>query len=156
MKREDKYPETRSFMYFNANPKNRITGDCWLRAVCTGLGEDYNQVLREMVEVHLETGYELSDDKAVDRYLKSKLWTKQKQPRKDDNTKYTGKEFCDWLSVNYPKGEIGNVICNIGGHHMVAIKPTNHGDGINCRYKVLDIWNSTGGCIGNWWIKGVA
>ena len=156
MKREDKYPETRSFLYFNANPKNRITGDCWLRAVCTGLGEDYNQVLREMVEVHLKTGYELSDDKAVDRYLKSKGWTKQKQPRKDDNTKYTGREFCDWLSANYPKGEIGNVICNIGGHHMVAIKPTNHGDGINCRYKVLDIWNSTGGCIGNWWIKGVA
>lgn len=155
MKREEKYPETSTFMYFNANPKHRVTGDCWLRAVCTGLGEDYNKVLKEMCDVHLKTGYEMSCDRAVDMYLASKGWVKHRQPRKDDNTKYTGEDFCHWLSVNYPNGRLGNVICNIGGHHMVAIKPTNHGDGINCRYKVLDIWNSTRGCIGNYWTKGV-
>ena len=153
MKRQDKYPETDTFLYYNANPKNRITGDCWLRAISTGLEEDYNEVLMEMVQVHIDTGYEMSCDKAVDRYLESKGWVKHKQPRKDDNTKYTGSEWCKWLSVNFPKGETGNIICNIGGHHMVAIKPTNHGDGINSRYKVLDIWDSTYRCIGNYWTK---
>ena len=145
MKRSLKYPETKTFIYFNANPKNRITGDCWLRAICTGLGEDYNEVLKEMVQVHIETGYELSSDKAIDRYLASKGWVKHSQPRKDDNTKYTGSEFCELVNL-YGTG--GNVIANIGGHHMVAIKQ------VNGNYKVHDIWNSTRKCIGNYWTKG--
>ena len=154
MRREDKYPETSSFIYYNANPKHRMTCDCWTRAVCTGLGEDYNGVLKEMCDVQLKTGYEMSSDKAVDMYLASKGWVKHKQLRRDDNTKYTGSDFCHWLSINYKDGELGNVICNIGGHHMVAIRPTNHGDGHNCRYKVHDTWDSTGGCVGVWWTKG--
>lgn len=153
MRRQEKYPETSTFMYYNANPKNRITGDCWLRAICTGLEEDYNTVLRELVEIHLQTGYELSSSQAIEKYLTGKGWVKNKQPRKDDNTKYTGQEWCNHLSINDKDGSIGNMICNIGGHHMVAIKPTNHGDGFNCRYKVLDIWNSTDGCIGNYYTK---
>lgn len=136
--RQEKYPETKTFHYYNANPKNRITGDCWLRAVCTGLNEPYNEVLMEMVRVHLETGYEMSCDKAVEKYLTSKGWVKHKQPRKADNTKYTGKEFCRLLADKSKR-----YICNIGGHHMVAIV-----DG-----KVNDIWDSTYKCIGNYWTK---
>lgn len=145
MKRTQKYPDTNTFHYYNANPKNRITGDCWLRAICTGLEEDYNDVLMEMVKAHIETGYELSCDKAVDRYLASKGWVKHNQPRKPDNTKYTGSEFCEMVN-RYSTG--GNIIANIGGHHMVAIKPANG------KYKVHDIWNSTRKCIGNYWTKG--
>ena len=58
-----------------------------------------------------------------------------KQPRKSDNTKYIGKEFCKMFK--------GTCVANIGGHHIVCIK-----DG-----KVHDIWDSTDGCIGNYWIK---
>jgi len=153
MRREEKYPETDTFVYFNANPKGRVTCDCWLRAVCTGLGESYNKVLKEMCDVHLKTGYELSGSKAVDIYLQSKGWRKHRQPRMPDNTKYTGREFCRKITAN---GSVGNVICNIGGNHMVAILPVNHGDGP--KYKIHDTWDSTGGCIGNYWTKagGVA
>ena len=87
MRRQDRYPDTSTFHYYNANPKNRLTGDCWLRAICTGLDEDYNKVLMEMVQVHLQTGYEMSCDKAVEKYLESKGWIKHKQPRKPDGTK---------------------------------------------------------------------
>lgn len=153
MTRKEKYPETASFIYYNANPKNRITGDCWLRAICTGLDQDYNETLLEMVKVQLETGYEMSCGKAVEKYLENKGWIKHKQPRDWDNKKLTGGQFCKWLSINYPDGEIGNIICNIGGHHMVAIKATFSGDGFNCRYKVHDIWDSTGKCVGNYWTK---
>lgn len=139
MKRSEKYPETNTFHYYNANPKNRFTGDCWLRAVCTGLNEPYNEVLQEMVQVHLETGYEMSCSTAIDKYLASKGWVKHKQPRKRDNTKYTGEEFCKKIADKNKR-----YICNIGGHHMVAIV-----DG-----KVNDTWNSTDGCIGNYWTKG--
>ena len=143
MKRSEKYPETKSFMYFNKNPRGRITCDCWLRAVSDALDEDYNAVLKELCEVQIKTGYELSDSKAIDIYLKSKGWVKCSQPRKADNTKYTGKEFCKLASDN----GYGNMVCNIGGHHMVAIKP------VGKYYKVRDIWDSTGGCIGNYWRK---
>ena len=153
MKRIDKYPETDSFIYYNANPKNRITPDCWLRAICTGLDQDYNETLKEMVDIHLKTGYEMSSKQAIDKYLTSKGWVKCKQPKKFDGTKYTGEQFCKYMSINDATASQGNIIANIGGHHMVAIKPTFYGDGINCRYKIHDIWNSSYKCIGNYYIK---
>lgn len=137
MTRIQKYPDTATFRYYNANPKNRITGDCWLRAICTGLDRPYNEVLREMVEVHIQTGYEMSCDKAVEKYLASKGWKKMKQPRRSDNTKYTGSEFCKWIAEPNKR-----YICNIGGHHMVAIVDR----------KVNDIWDSTYKCIGNYYV----
>lgn len=133
--RQQKYPDTKTFTYYNANPKGRITCDCVARAICTALNEPYNNVLKEMFEMQLETGYEYTDKKCIDKYLQSKGWTKMKQPRKADNTKYTGNEFCKKFK--------GTCVANIGGNHIVAIK----------NGKVHDIWDSTDGCIGNYWIK---
>jgi hypothetical protein len=131
-------------MYYNANPKSKITGDCAFRAICVGLGDiSWNEVVMEMAELSCKTGYAINDSKGIHKYLEKKGFVKQNQPRKSNNTKYTGKEFCDWLSINYPNGEIGNIIANIGGHHIVAIL-----DG-----KVHDIWDSTYKCIGNVWVK---
>lgn len=151
MKRIDKYPETSSFIYFNANPKNRITGDCTFRAISLALNEDYNSTIMNMAKVACETGYAINDHKGIDRYMKKKGWIKRSQPRKCNNLKYTGKQFCAYLSSNYPNGELGNIVANIGSHHIVCIKPTDHGDGINCRYKIHDTWDSSDGCIGNWY-----
>ena len=154
MTRYQKYPETKSFMYYNANPKSRITGDCAFRAICVGLGDlSWNEVVMEMAELSCKTGYAINDPKGIHRYLEKKGFVKQNQPRKSNNTKYTGKEFCNWLSINYPNGELGNIVANIGGHHIVCIKPTYHGDGFNCKYKILDIWDSSDGCIGNYYVK---
>ena len=133
--RQEKYPDTSTFTYYNANPKNRLTCDCVVRAICTALDEPYERVLREMIEVQIETGYEYTDVKAMDKYLKSKGWNKMKQPRKSDNTKYTGFEFCKIYK--------GTCVANIGGHHTVCIK----------NGKVYDTWDSTDGCIGNYWVK---
>lgn len=145
MKRQEKYPNTSTFHYYNANPKNKITGDCWCRAICTALEIPYNQVVMEMAELHCKTG----KDCPIDDYLKSKGWIKHKQPRKADNTKYTGKEFCQKLNSDIMSIGI-KVIANIGGHHIVCIKE----DEVEGLYKIHDIWNSTEKCIGNYWIKG--
>ena len=149
MKRQDKYPDTDTFTYYNANPKNKVTTDCWLRAISTGLNKDYVQVLREMVEVSIKTGYEVSDKRTIEKYLAANNFVKMKQPRKYDNTKYTGSEWCNHLNSN---GYTGNIIAMIGGHHIVAIKPTNS-DGLNKKYKIHDTWNSSYKCIGNYYIK---
>ena len=138
--REQKYPETSTFHYHNQNPKNRITGDCTFRAISLATGLPYNQVVMDMAKIQCETGYALNDKKGIERYLESIGWKKCKQPRKFDGTKYTGEEWCIEIqkaNLNYP------IIANIGGHHIVCIK-----DG-----KVWDIWDSTDGCIGNFWVK---
>ena len=135
MKRSQKYVDTETFHFHNQNPKGRITGDCAFRAISLATGKPYNECVMEMAKKMCETGYALNDKKGEDAYLKSLGWIKMPQPRKGDNTKYTGEEFCKIFK--------GTCIANIGGHHIVCIK-----DG-----KVWDIWNSTQGTIGNYWIK---
>lgn len=133
--RQQKYPDTDTFHYYNANPKGRLTEDCTFRAISTALNQDYNKTVIEMAEMMCKTGYALNGSKGEELYLASKGWHKHKQPRHSDNTKYTGKEFCREFK--------GTCVAHIGGLHIVCIK-----DG-----KVYDTWNSTDGCIGNYWAK---
>ena len=145
MNRRLKYPTTSTFVYHNANPKDRITGDCVVRAICTALDEDYNEVVMDLAKLQIETGYDSLSKEGYSEYLSRKGWIKHPQLKHSDKTKYTGKQFCRWLNSQHWQG---NVFCHIGGHHVVAIKPAADG-----KYKVFDIWDSTDGCVGNWWSK---
>lgn len=145
MKRQEKYPDTSTFHYYNANPKNRITGDCVIRAICTACEVPYNQVVMDLAKIQCETGYDYGD-RGTDILLKQYGWTKMKQPHKlFSNNKYTGKEFCNELQkgTTWSANDYSRIVANIGSHHIVAI--------ING--KVWDIWDSTKGCIGNYWVK---
>lgn len=146
MKRQDKYPETKTFHFFNANPKNRITGDCVTRALCTALNIPYNVCVMEQAETQCKTGYDNATAQGIHYYLKDKGWVKHPQPRKPDGTKYTGVEWCEKLNKDkWFKGK--SIVANIGGHHTVCIKE------VNGKFKVHDHWDSTDGCIGNYWTK---
>lgn len=136
MKREDKYPNTDTFRLCNANPKNRITGDCTFRSIATATGKRWEDVVMEMAEMSVKTGCAINDKKGQEKYLESLGWVKHPQPRKPDGRKYTGVEWCREFRPH-------KVVAHIGGHHIVAIM-----DG-----KVVDHWNSTGGCIGNYWTE---
>lgn len=133
--RREKYPDTKTFKFYNANPKGRFTGDCVIRAICTALEKPYEEVYRELLELCLSTGYSIASTENYAKYLELQGWDKKKQPRKSNNKKYTGEEFCK----NYK----GICIAHIGGHHIVCIK----------NGKVHDTWDSTDGCIGNYWVK---
>jgi len=152
MKRQDKYPDTSTFHYFNSNPKNRVTGDCVVRAIATACNVPYNKVVMDLAEIQCKTGYDGSTNKGMSILLEKYGWTKHPQPRKEDNTKYTGKEFCEYLHEYSNHAYIpyinGNVVANIGGNHSVAFV-----DEGNRHYRCYDIWNSTKGCIGNYWTK---
>lgn len=143
MTRQQKYPETSTFHYHNQNPHNRITTDCVIRAISTATEIPYNQVVMELAEMQCKTGYDDGDKKLYDKYLQSKGWRKCDQPRKWDNTKFTGDEWCRELKYEYRSPRYARMVANIGGGHVVAI----------IGYKVWDIWDSTDGCIGNYWIK---
>ena len=122
----------------NVNPKNRKTPDCVVRALTVATGKAYADVYRELFDVSLATGYMLNEKRVEDKVLASNGFVKHKQPRKANNTKYTGKEFC----LKIAKKNV-RYVANIGGRHIVAI----------VNGKVNDIWDSTGGCIGNYWTK---
>lgn len=143
MTRQEKYPETSTFHYFNANPKGKTTTDCVVRAISTATELPYNQVVMELAEMQCKTGYDDGDKKLYDKYLQSKGFVKYNQPRKDDNTKYTGKEWCREVQT-HRHWYSPYMVANIGGHHVVAIMFG----------QVYDIWDSTDGCIGNYWMKG--
>lgn len=128
-------PDTDTFHFYNANPKNRRTTDCVVRAIATATGQTWDETLVGLTETALEHKQMVSDPACYGKYLESMGWTKNKQPRKPDGKKYTGKEFVKLFR--------GTAVANIGGGHVACIK-----DG-----KVWDTWNSTGGSIGNYWSK---
>lgn len=139
MKRQQKYPDTDTFHYYNANPKNRITGDCRIRGIAVACEVPYNQVVMDLAQIQCETGYDQCANQGISILMERYGWVKHKQPRKPDNTKYTGKEFCEMIAKKDQR-----YFCNIGGNHEVAI--------VDC--KVWDIWDSTVKCVGNYWTKG--
>lgn len=149
MKRQDKYPETSAFTFYNANPKNRMGSDCVIRAICTALDQSWEQTLRELTEVGIKHGYTATSKETYKKYLAEKGFGMHKQPRKWDNTKYTGYEWCHWLCSKEDDPRYSGckaIIAHIGGHHIVCIKP------IHGVFKVHDTWDSTDGCIGNYWV----
>ena len=132
--------DTETFKFHNANPKGKRSSDCVIRAISTATGKSWDEVLDDLVKISHKYKEMPNDTKCYAKYLEDLGFSKMKQPRKADNTKYTGSEFCEYLR-RIP-GEY-NVVAHIGGHHIVAIVD----------YKVVDIWNSTGKTIGNYWIK---
>ena len=134
MKRQEKYPETECFIFDNANPKGRLTSDCYVRALTIGLGKDYAEVLGFFVGTSLKYGYSVGSKQTIEKVLQHFGYKKQKQPKHSNNTKYTGKEFCSEFNT-------GAYICNIGGHHITVIV-----DG-----KIHDTWDCSNKTIGNYW-----
>lgn len=153
-KRAKKYPDTDYFHFYNANPKGKITEDCAIRAITVALNQSYEQTLRELAEMTIKTGYMLNGNKGIDRYMQSKGWTRCKQPRKSDNTKYTGKEFCrtlmnpihsEELNLTKRSFDANRLLANIGGHHIVAIVGG----------QIYDTWNSADSSTGIVWVKTI-
>lgn len=144
MKRVDKYPDTDCFHFYNANPHNKYTGDCVIRALSTALDKSWEIVVRELTELGLKYGYVLTDTALYDRYLKLNGWIKHAQPRDSDNKKYICREFCHLLSGYADKNsELKKVIAHLGTGHIAAI----------IDFKVYDIWDSSIEYVGNYWVK---
>ena len=56
MTRQEKYPETPTFHYHQANPHKRINGDCVIRAISVFLGISWTECVKEMTECGLKKG----------------------------------------------------------------------------------------------------
>ena len=138
-KRQQKYPNTATFKYENRNPKGRVgTGDCVYRAISSALGKDWCEVARELAELACETAYCPNGTSNYDIYLERNGFKKHPQPRHEDRTKYTLKEFCE-------EHKRGVFVVNMP-HHLTVVKAG----------KCHDTWDCSkcDSRVGNYWQKG--
>lgn len=147
------YPDTEWFHFHNENPKGRRTGDCVIRAIALATNQTWDDVLDGLVKVAHRTHYDLECVQCYGLYLSELGWIKMKQPRKSDNTKYTGKEFINYIDAkNYPF-EV-KILAHIGGHHITCFVEDTHPDNPErVLLRCWDIWDPTDGTIGNYWIN---
>lgn len=136
MKLETRMKNTDTYHFYNNNPKGRFTGDCVIRSLALGLNQDYAVTARELLETSLSTGYGINTPDCYSRYLESKGWKKYPQPRKQDGKKFRGREFVK--TCEEP------TIAHLGSHHIACIQ----------NQQVWDTWDSSHGCVGNYWRKG--
>lgn len=124
------------YVEFNNNPKGKKTTDCVLRAISFAMEKDYIETYKDMVEFSIKKGIFISDNKFSKTYLKSKNIETQKMPRRNDNTRYTVREFADEIAEN------GKTYILSIAHHLTVIKDK----------KLYDIWNCGHKSVGNYWI----
>ncbi len=123
------------YHYYNANPKDRRTDDCVIRAIALATEQSWDDVLVGLTKCALENKYMISCPECYGKYLKKLGWVKQKQPVKRNNKKYRACEFAKKFN--------GVAIAHVGTQHIACIKEN----------EVWDIWDSSDGVIGNYWVK---
>lgn len=131
---------TQTFVYRNENPKGKHTDDCVIRALSAASGIPYTTVLKELVDITLKTGYCFNEPRCYSKWLESKGFVSRKQPRKANNSKYTGSEFCRLMQTEGKTSD--TFVAHLGTRHIAAII-----DG-----KINDIFNSGSGCVGHYWV----
>lgn len=124
------------FIKYNANPKNKKTGDCVIRAICTALNESWVDTYKGMLDVAIETGQAISYKDNYVEYLKRKGYDIQKQPKKSSGKKYTIEEFADKLARPNK-----TYILNVANHVTVVINKS-----------LYDIWDCRRKTVGNYWV----
>ena len=121
--------------FINANPKNKKTTDCVVRALAVATGESYEDVIDDLGALWKQTGVCFNDKQNYGRYLADKGFVKVTQPRRSDGTKR-------------PVGEIDSLVdgqtavVSMPGH-LVAFR-----DGA-----IHDIWDCRRKKIGNYYIR---
>lgn len=135
--RDSRLKSTEWYEYTNVNPRNRICGDCVIRAIALVTGQSWETTVREMTEMGIKKGLVLNDKDLYPEYLKSKGFIECKEPRDCCNRKLSVKEFAIQEQVDY------DFIANVGSHHVAAFK----------NGKVRDIWNSSNETMHKYWVK---
>lgn len=121
----------------NVNPKNKKTCDCVVRAITSASNKPYNDVLNDLVKTMTKTGYMIDEKRCYEKVLESYGFTKMKQPRKEDNTKYLVRELDKLVnSDNY------DVVVSMTGH-LTCVKHNT----------IIDIWNCGSKTISNYFIR---
>lgn len=126
------------FRYENVNPKDKTTGDCVIRAIAKALNKSWEDVYTELCELGLKLKEMPNSRRVYEKYLEQAGFIRCNQPRRENNKRYTVREFIDELSY------LGRTyIIHPGLHHLSCII-----DG-----QVVDTWDCSQECLGIYWVK---
>jgi len=133
MKRQDKYPNTDTFRFYNANPLGKYTGDCVARAISAVTGMSWETVIVEITNFGIPLGLPYDVPDCYSKYIEHLGMVKFSQPRVGKK-RLTGKQFLKQFK--------GACVLHIGGLHIVC---ANKG-------VIFDTWDCTDNCVGNFWV----
>lgn len=152
-KRMAKYPNTKYFKFSNLNYKDKITGDCSIRAIAAVLGIGWKEAYDRLFFLSRDLGETAGSRKTLDKLLLKEGFIKMKQPKHSDNTKVTCKELIDFYN-KLPTTDQYVIFASVGSHHVLAIYDSDHLQYTH-NYKVHDIWDSSNEKIGAYYIKSI-
>lgn len=124
-----------NFKEMNANPKNKKTTDCVIRALTIATGRDYWDVFEELCDLTKQTGLMFNEKRLEDKFLEANWFVKCKQPKKADGTKYTVRELDKICNDKI-------VIVRVAHHLTVVVNNT-----------VCDTWDCRNKTINNYYIR---
>jgi len=127
------------FKKLNMNPKGRKTGDCSTRAISYALGITWEDALKLQCEEALKTKYDPTSRQVMERVLGKFGYIKMRQPRTEDNLRYTIYSLDKFLSNIDRQNKI---VCNVANHYVVV-----DGD------SYVDTWDSGCKCCGTYYMK---
>lgn len=129
--------DTKYYHFHDANPKEKKTGDCVLRALSVVFDKPWDDVLDELV-AYAHKYKQMPDDNILyTKYVKDNGYVQVKQPKHSDGRKLSGSELCSALGGIFAEHP---VLIKIGTHHLSAIASVKDERGLY-HYKVVDTWN---------------
>lgn len=124
------------YVAYNHNYKHKKTNDCVVRAIGFAIGKDWCSVFESLGKFSMKSGLTMDDKRIVKKYMQYLGYRMQPMPRREDNTRYTVKEFADELAEN-------NVIYVLQiAKHLTVIKNKD----------LYDTWNCCCKSVGNYWV----
>jgi len=129
------------YEFDTTNPNQGYRGcDCVVRSISLAMNKSWEHIFDDLCAIGRKLHRMPNDDKVFEKYLKDNGWICLGQPRKSDNSKYTGKEF---IVAYESQNHNTSIIANIASGHLSCIIDN----------KFHDIWDPSDYCIGKIWIK---
>lgn len=137
------------FTYVNNNPHNKITSDCVIRSISLFLNQDYLQILYDLLQVYMRTGYHIGDPVCFMYYLSQlNKFTKVVVP---ELNKLTLKKFCvDIQNQNYSNllkinsKNCDKVLVLLGNSHLTFLE----------KGVIMDIGDCSNLFVNTYWVYG--
>lgn len=122
----------------NNNPKGIRASDCVVRAISYVTDQTWDKVYQDLCSLGFKMKRMPNEKNVYEKYMEQLGWQKVKQPKKDDKSKYTIQDFID---LQLHKGKVLISVAN----HLTAVH----------NFKLVDTWDCSYKCIGNYWIKNI-
>lgn len=119
-----------TYIEYNANPKNKKTDDCVIRAIARATNQSWDTVYAALCEIGAKLKIMPNCKRTYEKYLDSLNFTKHPQPRKPDGTKYTVGEIGKFVRV-------GTVAVVSVANHLTVVDNNTLYDTWDCRKKTI-------------------